>query len=251
MQTEQVAGNQTGKLPETSRSRVDWKAAHELYLKGKSFGEISRTYGISKTAVIKRAQAEKWVSPRLPVTKETGFAEELSKNTLRAAHLRSNGKRTPQRAARILDLIELGMTPVRAALASGLGESTFHQWQREDAEFQELVAVAQGEFESNCLLNIHSKAYKDWNADKWLLESNPATRELYRTDKAPGGNSVNIQVNVGRADIDVVGELLGAAMNRQLTDIIENAPPIDVTPDNVSNIPEPLLIDKSLDDPSA
>lgn len=80
-------------------------------------------------------------------------------------------KYTPERVARIVQLLEAGNTRKAAATASGIAEATFHAWCAEYPEFSEQIKEAESEAESKHVGNILTAASKGaWQASAWWLE---------------------------------------------------------------------------------
>jgi len=80
-------------------------------------------------------------------------------------------KRTPEREAKILDLLRAGNTRSTAALACGVGYSTFCEWVAKFPELAEQVKAAEAAAETLHVQNILNAASKgSWQASAWWLE---------------------------------------------------------------------------------
>lgn len=79
-------------------------------------------------------------------------------------------KRTPEIRKRLLDCVRKGMAYSLACDASGIGETTFYEWQKEDPEFARDLKAAEGAGCEELLERIRLASHENWTAAAWILE---------------------------------------------------------------------------------
>ena len=79
-------------------------------------------------------------------------------------------KRTPEREAKILDLLRGGNTRKTSYTAAGITDKTFAAWCRTSSDFSDRVKIAEEEAVARNVLVIANAARKSWQAAAWWLE---------------------------------------------------------------------------------
>jgi hypothetical protein len=86
-----------------------------------------------------------------------------------------------QRRKRILDAIRAGNHIQTAALAAGVGRSTFYEWLERFPDFADAVKSARAEAETRYVAVIEKAAATSWQAAAWWLERSAPSRWGRRT----------------------------------------------------------------------
>ena len=110
-----------------------------------------------------------------------------------------NGKRTPETIAIILKAISEGATEAIAAGLAGLNPSTLSLWKREDTKLSTAVMNASYSKAHKRIQAIEElgNAKADWKAHAFLLQHDPATKEIFSKNDS-GNRNINITINVPR-----------------------------------------------------
>jgi hypothetical protein len=90
-------------------------------------------------------------------------------------------KFTPERQEQILRGIRAGNYVETAALAAGIGTSTFYEWVERFPDFAEAVQKARAEAETRYVAVIENAATTSWQAAAWWLERSAPSRWGRRT----------------------------------------------------------------------
>jgi hypothetical protein len=85
-------------------------------------------------------------------------------------------KFTPERQERILDAIRAGNYVETAALAAGIGKSTFYEWVERFPDFADAVQKARAEAETRYVAVIEKASTTSWQAAAWWLERSAPSR---------------------------------------------------------------------------
>lgn len=119
---------------------------------------------------------------------------------------------TPARVATILDAIRLGNDKKVAAVAAGVGQSTFYRWLEDHQEFREAIEKAEADAETRKVGIISTAAEDTWTAAAWWLERKHPDRWARRPE-APTLVQDNRTVNViaGLSD-EQIRQALGVAL---------------------------------------
>ena len=161
--------------------KVDWPQIARRLGEGDSARSLAREFGISHTAVLKRAHREGWqrrgangkpAEPRLPATRPA------SAGTL------ALGERTPGNMAMVMADLESGLPVHLAARCIGMTATEVEAWARDAPEIQ--VAAAKGHAKRARLINAAAER-GDWKAASWMMERHPETREDFGQKPAAGG----------------------------------------------------------------
>lgn len=185
---------------------VNWDWIRDKVENGTTKAQAARDhkeeFGIDVTpqAITKRSNKEGWQKTKNYWLKQTENLPRYSTEDNRSLLY----KKTPENLAQVLDFINKGMTFQRAAELAGLSDDTINRWKKEDAEFAALITQAQRQFEHDRLENIQKAEERgDWKASAYMLERNPATKEIYAQSQGNTGG-IQVTVNVHRAEGDPV-----------------------------------------------
>lgn len=161
--------------------KVDWPQIARRLGEGDSARSLAREFGISHTAVLKRAHREGWqrrgangkpAEPKVPALVTTGTS---------ALAL---GERTPGNKSMVMADLESGLPVHLAAKCIGMTAKGLENWAKDAPEIQ--VAAAKGHAKRARLINAAAER-GDWKAASWMMERHPETREDFGQRPAAGG----------------------------------------------------------------
>ena len=116
------------------------------------------------------------------------------------------GRRTPEKAEAILELVARGADPTQAAGAVGVPPSTLSDWRRVDPAFEKLIRQARAMTLSKAQLEIAQAGARDWRAAAHRLAKAPETREVWGDRKSGADVQIEVVVNVARATPEAIAE---------------------------------------------
>lgn len=106
-------------------------------------------------------------------------------------------KRDPDREAKILDYLRLGLHKETAARNAGIHPATFYEWQARIPEFADAVEKAVSDAEAILVGKIQKAAGegKNWTAAAWMLERRHPDRWA-KTDRLQIQGEVRAEVTL-------------------------------------------------------
>ena len=178
---------------------INWSSIEKLYRAGKSPYAISKQLGGQPTrqGIQKHAIKHGWQRRQLVEP------DQLTKDNWlrRCQHSNSVGaKDTPEMRALILSQIEFGAPKVLAATLSGISAETLRTWCDRDQVFLAQIQEAERIKVSARIQRIEAAGKRgDWKADRFLLQSDPTTKEIFVNSRVKGANVINVTLNIPRA----------------------------------------------------
>lgn len=141
----------------------------------------------------------------VPVSKavyETSTALRMADPVTRGDKLLASlGKRTPETAERIINLVSEGVSPSVAAQAAGISPATLSTWRDDDQGFDDLIKAARGDHLAKMQQEMPKAAFRgDWKAADRVLQVAPETREEYRQSGGQGSGGITVVINTGPAN---------------------------------------------------
>ncbi len=186
-------------MTRSNKPNVDWEAIRERYATGETAYAIAKSLGgaISKQGIAKRAKRENWSkTPRVTKKAVTEWIHRLPDADW-AGELSGRHRFTPEKGARVLEIIKEGGTFMLAAAAVGIGYRTLSDWRAASVSFARAVDNAMAMSAMRHIGVIERAATKDWKAADRQLSVNPLTRGDYGR-QGPGGTGIaEIRINVG------------------------------------------------------
>lgn len=196
-----------------SKPGVDWYEIKRRYELGETAYSISKDprINVSKQAIQYRANDNGWTRPgkHERQAEAMGLADSASMKALDNPQTRSEkfiaayGKRTPENLTRILSDIESGLSQRMACNAVGIDPETLRKWGKADPQVSVSLRAALTNQARRRVQKIEDAG--DWKAAQTLLASNPFTSEEFAQGAgAAGGTTINVTLNIPRADNDIV-----------------------------------------------
>lgn len=182
-----------------SKPGVDWNAIRIGFEAGTSIRQLARDHApLTHRAIQKRRDKEGWsvkaatlnAIPRLPsvIAQETGQSITVH--------------RSAEKAKSVLESLQLGLPYRTAAILAGMSPDTLDNWRNDDSEFAQLCESSIEDWHKRTIGKVDAAADRgDWKAAQWRLGTHTKTREQY-ADKGGAGQSININLNIGRSDQD-------------------------------------------------
>ena len=190
-----------------NQALVDWGEVKANFELGQSSRQLGRAYGLSHTAVNKRARKEGWRRLRewLPVAKASSTARMLKNPTTKGERrIVTMGNRTPENMAQILADIECGSSRNIAARICGFAPSTLSQWLKDDPSFNEQIEAAEAlSLKGDEASVVKARDRGDWKAGAYRLERHRFTKEDYAGPNQ-GGGGIHVTFNWSRDEAPMI-----------------------------------------------
>lgn len=191
----------------TQRPDVPWGEIRQRIMSGESGKAISedlaeRGIKISRQAINQKASNQGWRQTERPAERPAATME-----IVRKAEQSPAAKATPELIDVLLYNLRLGVSRSTACAIAGIDRSTFYDWLKLDPQFLQEIDRAEAEYEATHQRVLHESSAdrNDWRASLENLRHHPKSRERY-ADKASGGGSVNVTINVPRGDEPIIIE---------------------------------------------
>ena len=178
---------------------IDWTDIERRIRTGESARSLAKEYGISHTAILKRAKKGGWrggarTSTKAPVvteTEPTGLAL---------------GARSPENRKLVLGDLKYGIPLGLAARAVGMSEDSLEAWMRAEPVFAQQASAAKARGHADLVKAVVDAAKRgDWRAAMALLERLKETRDEFAAPKKDSG-TVHVTFNFDRGDPDPFAE---------------------------------------------
>jgi len=172
--------------------KVDWPQIARRLGEGDSARSLAREFGISHTAVLKRARREGWqrrgangrpAEPKVPATRPA------------AGGTLALGNRTEENMRVLLAKVASGAKQTTAARSLGISSAALANWKKADPAFATLLDAAEAEQHVNDEKAItEARERGDWKAGLTRLERGKNTRDDWAAPERASGGSGGITV---------------------------------------------------------
>lgn len=172
--------------------KVDWPEIARRLGEGDSARSLAREFGISHTAVLKRARREGWrrrgangkpAEPRLPATRPAPDG------------VLALGNRTEENMRILLAKVASGAKQTTAARSLGISHPALGDWKKADPTFAALLDAAEAEQhirDEEAIVDARKRG--DWKAGLTRLERGKNTRDDWAAPERASGGSGGITV---------------------------------------------------------